>query len=88
MFDFASVARGCFRSGNDHYGVQWASTELELVIIDCEFAGWYPSYWDYSRALLGRGAWKDAWSDWIEKMLEPYRNECAWILLLFTGLFS
>jgi aminoglycoside phosphotransferase (APT) family kinase protein len=68
--------------------VQWASTDLELVIIDWEFAGWYPSYWEYSRALFGCGAWKDDWSDWIEKMLEPYRNEYAWVLLFLTELFS
>ncbi|KAF2873832.1 hypothetical protein BDV95DRAFT_354371 [Massariosphaeria phaeospora] len=68
--------------------VQWASTDLEVVIIDWEFAGWYPSYWEYSRALFGCGACKDDWSDWIEKMLEPYRNEYAWVLLFPTELFS
>ncbi|KAF2450827.1 kinase-like protein [Karstenula rhodostoma CBS 690.94] len=68
--------------------VQWDSTDLELVIIDWEFAGWYPSYWEYSRALFGCGAWKDDWGNWIEKILEPYRNEYAWVLLFLTELFS
>ncbi|PVI02255.1 hypothetical protein DM02DRAFT_613084 [Periconia macrospinosa] len=68
--------------------VQWSSADLELVIIDWEFAGWYPSYWEYSRALFGCGAWTDDWSEWIEKMLEPYRNEYAWVLLFLTELFS
>ncbi|KAF2793234.1 hypothetical protein K505DRAFT_277318 [Melanomma pulvis-pyrius CBS 109.77] len=64
--------------------VQWASTDLELVIIDWEFAGWYPSYWEYSRALFGCGAWKDDWGDWIDKMLEPYRNEYAWLYAFWS----
>ena len=58
--------------------VQWASTDLELAIIDWEFAGWYPSYWECSRALFGCGTWEHDWSEWIEKMLEPYRNDYAW----------
>ncbi|KAH7414526.1 hypothetical protein DE146DRAFT_627556 [Phaeosphaeria sp. MPI-PUGE-AT-0046c] len=68
--------------------VHWESTDPELVIIDWEFLGWYPSYWEYSRALFGCGAWKDDWGDWIEEMLEPYRNEYAWVLLFLTDLFS
>jgi hypothetical protein len=30
--------------------------DLEIVIIDWEFAGWYPSYWEYARtSLFGTG---------------------------------
>lgn len=36
--------------------LKWASAELELVVIDWEFAGWYPSDWESSRALFGCGA--------------------------------
>jgi len=68
--------------------VQWGTTDLELVIIDWEFSGWYPSYWEYSRALFGCGAWRDNWSYWIERTLELFRSEYAWVLLFLTELFS
>lgn len=68
--------------------VQWASIDLKVVIIDWEYSGWYPSYWEYARALFGCGAWKNDWSDWLENLMEPYRNEYAWVLLFLTELFS
>jgi hypothetical protein len=29
--------------------------KYEIAILDWEFAGWYPSYWEYSRALFACG---------------------------------
>lgn len=58
------------------------------VIIDWEFAGWYPSYWEYSRALYACGRWNDDWSLWIEKVLDPYWNEWAWMDMLLRELWS
>ncbi|KAH7087680.1 kinase-like domain-containing protein [Paraphoma chrysanthemicola] len=54
----------------------------ELVLIDWEFAGWYPSYWDYARAIFACGRWEDDWADWVDKVLEPFRNEYAWMGIL------
>ncbi|KAF2495314.1 hypothetical protein BU16DRAFT_527182 [Lophium mytilinum] len=68
--------------------VQWDTTDLELVIIDWEFSGWYPSYWEYSRALFGCGAWRDDWGYWIEQILDPFRAEYAWVLLFLLDMFS
>ncbi|KAF2466561.1 uncharacterized protein BDR25DRAFT_359456 [Lindgomyces ingoldianus] len=51
----------------------------KFVIIDWEFSGWYPSYWEYSRALFGY---------WIEQALKPFRSEYAWLLLFLIELFS
>jgi Phosphotransferase enzyme family len=59
-----------------------------LSIIDWEFAGWYPSYWEYSRALLGCGRFDDDWSKWVDLILEPYRNEWVWMRMLIVELWS
>lgn len=67
---------------------QLDSAHSELVIIDWEFAGWYPSYWEYARAIFACGRWDDDWNDWVDKILEPFRNEYAWMELLLRELWS
>ena len=59
-----------------------------ITIIDWEFAGWYPSYWEYSRAILGCGLFDDDWSEWVDFILSPYRNEWVWMQMLFLELWS
>ncbi|KAI9757301.1 MAG: hypothetical protein M4579_003512 [Chaenotheca gracillima] len=61
--------------------------EHEIVILDWEFAGWYPSYWEYSRAIFGC-RWDDDWNSWVGKILDPYLNEWAWMEMLFGELWS
>ncbi|PGH23155.1 hypothetical protein AJ80_02787 [Polytolypa hystricis UAMH7299] len=55
---------------------------FELIVIDWEFSGWYPSYWEYSRAVFACGLWNDDWSHWVEKGLDPYLNEWTWMEML------
>ncbi|KAF2627494.1 kinase-like protein [Macroventuria anomochaeta] len=64
------------------------SAHSELVIIDWEFAGWYPSYWEYARAIFACGRWDDDWNDWVDNILEPFRNEYAWMEILLRELWS
>jgi hypothetical protein len=49
-----------------------------IVIIDWEFAAWYPSYWEYSRAIFACGHWRDDWDVWVERILSPAMAEYAW----------
>lgn len=65
-----------------------ATCEYDPVIIDWEFAGWYPSYWDYFRAVYACGRWNNDWSLWVEKVLDPYYNEWAWMDMLYKELWS
>ncbi|KAL6705662.1 hypothetical protein ACN47E_006451 [Coniothyrium glycines] len=67
---------------------QTDGTHPELVIIDWEFSGWYPSYWEYARAIFACGRWDDDWNDWVDEMLEPFRNEYAWVEILLRELWS
>ncbi|KAK3302744.1 phosphotransferase enzyme family protein [Chaetomium strumarium] len=52
-----------------------------VAILDWEFAGFYPEYWEYCKAL-----WRPEWdSEWIrdglvDKVLEPYLKEVALIM--------
>ncbi|KAF2128093.1 hypothetical protein P153DRAFT_367983 [Dothidotthia symphoricarpi CBS 119687] len=67
---------------------QWDVTHPDIVIIDWEYAGWYPSYWDYARAIYACGRWEDDWNEWVEQFLEPFRNEYAWMELLLRILWT
>jgi hypothetical protein len=62
--------------------------ELEIVIIDWEFAGWYPSYWEYARCVFACGNWNDDWSVWVDEILEPFRNEYVWTNMFLVELWS
>ncbi|KAF8884274.1 protein kinase subdomain-containing protein PKL/CAK/CAK-fungal1 [Gymnopilus junonius] len=44
------------------------------VIIDWERAGWFPEYWDYSRAYAARGYMKDWWKMFSE-VVDKYDDE-------------
>ncbi|EER36361.1 phosphotransferase enzyme family protein [Histoplasma capsulatum H143] len=60
---------------------------LELVILDWEKSGWYPSYWEYSLAVCAL-RWDDDWALWIEKMLDPFISEVSWLQMLRLELWS
>lgn len=59
-----------------------------ITIIDWEFAGWYPSYWEYARAIFACGRFDDDWSEWIDFSLEAYQNEWPWMQMLIVELWS
>ncbi|CAO2649269.1 Nn.00g066540.m01.CDS01 [Neocucurbitaria sp. VM-36] len=67
---------------------QWDTANPELVLIDWEYAGWYPAYWEYARAIFACGRWNDDWNDWIDQILDPFRDEYAWVELLLRELWS
>ncbi|KAF2874599.1 hypothetical protein BDV95DRAFT_627222 [Massariosphaeria phaeospora] len=62
--------------------------ELDVVIIDWEFGGWYPSYWEYARTIFACGRWDDDWSLWVDGILEPFRNEYVWTNMFLLELWS
>lgn len=61
---------------------------LCVVIIDWETAGWYPSYWEYARAIFACFGFEDDWSFWLEQALDPYLNEYAWMYILMLEMWS
>jgi aminoglycoside phosphotransferase (APT) family kinase protein len=49
-----------------------------VAVLDWEFAGFYPEYWEYCKALW-RPEWDSAWirEGLVDKVLEPYLKEVA-----------
>ncbi|BDD57415.1 hypothetical protein MPDQ_005536 [Monascus purpureus] len=58
-----------------------------LVILDWEKAGWYPSYWEYCLAICAL-RYDNDWCLWIDRVLEPFVAEGAWIQALRLELWS
>ncbi|KAF2236461.1 hypothetical protein EV356DRAFT_498502 [Viridothelium virens] len=68
--------------GSSSQTKQPVEAEIEIVLIDWEIAEWYPSYWDYAKAMYAAARLDDDWRFWLEKFLEPYYNGFAWQYLL------
>ncbi|OJJ69333.1 hypothetical protein ASPBRDRAFT_76852 [Aspergillus brasiliensis CBS 101740] len=43
-------------------------------IVDWEFSGWYPEYWEFAKALYV-WRWQNDWTDYLLQCLEPYYPE-------------
>jgi hypothetical protein len=67
---------------------KWEVASLDVVLIDWEYAGWYPSYWEYARAIFACGRWDDDWNEWVDGFLEPWRSEYAWVQMLLGEMWS
>ncbi|KAL4730965.1 hypothetical protein ACLX1H_003007, partial [Fusarium chlamydosporum] len=55
-----------------------------LVIIDWEYASWYPNYWEYSSAIFANGGWRDDWEEYLRMILDEYPNEALWVANMKT----
>ncbi|KAH6640646.1 kinase-like domain-containing protein [Chaetomium tenue] len=60
--------------GDLHPGNIMVSGDRVTGIIDWEFAGWYPHYWEYTSAWYGHHT-RHGWEDLILKFLDPYPEE-------------
>ncbi|EGE00914.1 hypothetical protein TESG_08202 [Trichophyton tonsurans CBS 112818] len=49
-----------------------------VALVDWEYAGWYPSYWDYEISFT-HFHWDDDWPERFESFLEPWLAEVALI---------
>lgn len=45
-------------------------------ILDWEFSGWYPEYWEFSKALY-IWKWQNDWVEYLVQILQPYYSEYA-----------
>ncbi|KIW63488.1 hypothetical protein PV04_10320 [Phialophora macrospora] len=54
---------------------------VNIVLLDWESAGWYPSYWEYVNTIFA--SWFESdWFRWVDDFLEPFPNEYAWYAML------
>ncbi|SPJ73848.1 uncharacterized protein FTOL_03578 [Fusarium torulosum] len=59
-----------------------------LVIIDWEFASWYPMYWEYSTATWANGGWYDDWHDYVRIILDNYPTQSLWLSSMKLEMWS
>ncbi|EXJ82297.1 hypothetical protein A1O3_06110 [Capronia epimyces CBS 606.96] len=54
---------------------------VDIVLLDWESAGWYPTYWEYSNTIFA--SWfENDWYRWVDDFLEPFPHEYAWFAML------
>lgn len=58
------------------------------VIIDWEFASWYPTYWEYSTAMFANGGWNDDWHEYLRIVLDEYPNQSLWLSSMRLEMWS
>lgn len=63
-----------FTHGDLHPGNILACGDRVTGIVDWEFSGWYPHYWEYTSAWYGHHT-RRGWEDKILKFLDPYPKE-------------
>ena len=63
-------------------------SEWKVTILDWEFSGWYPSYWEYSMAFCALGKWENDWYLHLRRVLEPADSEAAWVKLIRLEMFE
>ncbi|TVY25786.1 hypothetical protein LHYA1_G004602 [Lachnellula hyalina] len=61
---------------------------LEVVVVDWETSGWYPSYWEYSKAMFACGRWYDDWNFWVGKIMDEHFTEWAWVDMVMRECWS
>lgn len=55
-------------------------TDYEVAPVDWKFAGWYPSYWEYSKEICACKRRNDEWL--VDMVLHPFVNEAVWLGML------
>ncbi|CAM6090447.1 unnamed protein product [Calypogeia fissa] len=65
-----------------------ALEDIEVVLIDWKYSGWYPSYWEYAMALIPNSKWDNDWDRWIAMILDEYLLEWSWMKIYVYDLFS
>jgi len=63
------------------------AADLRVSLVDWEKAGWYPSYWEYCAASWAF-RFDDDWSEYLEKVLDPWPTEYAWLHIIRNELWS
>lgn len=58
-----------------------------VAVLDWEFAGWYPSYWEYALC-FAHFDWLDDWAEKVEQILDPCPIEGAFMKLVAQDLDS
>lgn len=58
-----------------------------IVITGWASAGWYPSYWEYTKA-IHLCTWTDDWHYYVNTVVQEHPNQLAWMSMLRNELAS
>ncbi|KAI6885883.1 hypothetical protein KC363_g2073 [Hortaea werneckii] len=83
LFTHGDLQRKNVMVEKDQGGSGW-----KVTILDWEFSGWYPSYWEYSMAFCALGKWDDDWCLHLRRILEPADSEAAWVKPIRLEMFE
>ncbi|KAI6815630.1 hypothetical protein KC315_g7744 [Hortaea werneckii] len=83
LFTHGNLQRKNVMVEKDQGGSEW-----KVTILDWEFSGWYPSYWEYSMAFCALGKWDNDWYLHLRRVLEPADSEAAWVKLIRLEMFE
>nr|POE94582.1 hypothetical protein CFP56_16821 [Quercus suber] len=59
---------------------------FEIALVDWEYAGWYPDYWEYFM-MFTIFQWDQDWSQKAADFMDPWPVECAMMKMLYTDLW-
>lgn len=79
-----SEGEGSSKTGDN---TDFQSEDPIVVLVDWEKAGWYPSYWEFCAASWAF-RFNDDWPEYVEKVLEPWPVEYAWLRIIRNELWS
>lgn len=58
-----------------------------ITIVDWEYAGWYPRYWEYVMAVRGCGPVPDDWLGNVEQILQPFPHQWVWMKTMMAAVW-
>lgn len=61
-------------------------TDFQVAVIDWEYAGWYPAYWEYVSAFFAF-QWDDDWSIKIEECIDTWPAVASMMNLIYRDLW-
>lgn len=61
------------------YNIMIRNDDKSAVIIDWQYSGWCPSFWEYCGAMTQLGHDTD-WCEWLPKILDEYHAELGWMV--------
>lgn len=68
--------------------VMFSNTDgIQVTLIDWEKSGWYPSYWEYSMAMISV-TFRDDWWECLESVMDPFYVECPYLRMIYLDLWS
>ena len=61
---------------------------FDITLIDWEYSGWYPWFWEYAMSLMACAVWRTDWAKYLDKIVPGKLVEALWIDTLLRKLLE